>query len=275
MVLLGTAARVASAQPVTAPSQLCRVDFTLAPPEVRTEIEAWVQAEPRCDHQLALVVVVTGEGLFLSARDEGGRTHQRVAPDAPSAAALVMSWMAERDPPMPAPPTRPETRAAADPELPSAIDSTDLVRSYVRRPAAARWLALGATATSDETAGLRGQVDLVVRRRFMLSLAAGVLHGVHEGVQQTAHARLVVGTQRAFGPVEVRGQVGLGVQVWMTNDHMGGGGQHDDLALSVEAALLATIPVSKNWGIVGGPALDTTFDDGPSVSMFIGALWRR
>ena len=59
----------AFAQPVTHPERgPCKVVIALAPDAVRTEIEAWVRAEPRCEHELEVRVVPTQDGYYLSAR---------------------------------------------------------------------------------------------------------------------------------------------------------------------------------------------------------------
>ncbi len=91
VVIVG-AASPARAQPQP---RRCEVTIVRAPDEARAVIEGWVRAEPRCTTSLELRVVPTEGGLYLFARDDGGRIHERVVPDAQSAGVLVASWIAD------------------------------------------------------------------------------------------------------------------------------------------------------------------------------------
>ena len=86
-------ALLASSAPALA--QPCDLVIARAPDAVRTEIERWVAAEPRCGRGLEVRVIETPEGLYLFARDDRGFTRERVVPDATTAGALVASWIAD------------------------------------------------------------------------------------------------------------------------------------------------------------------------------------
>ncbi|HUS26877.1 MAG TPA: hypothetical protein VMZ53_00155 [Kofleriaceae bacterium] len=86
MGILG-AARVADASP-------CSVNIARAPDGVRDVVAKWVLAEHDCGPALEVRIVETPDGLYVLARDEAGRTHERVVPDAQTAGVLVASWAA-------------------------------------------------------------------------------------------------------------------------------------------------------------------------------------
>jgi hypothetical protein len=92
VLALLTASAPAFAQPE---GPQCDVVIARAPDAVRTEIERWVAAEPRCARGLEVRVLETPEGLYLFARDDRGFTRERVVPDATTAGALVASWIAD------------------------------------------------------------------------------------------------------------------------------------------------------------------------------------
>lgn len=189
LLLLATAEATASP---------CEVTVPRAPDEVRTAIENWVRAEPRCATPLEVRVVTTEGGFYLFARDPAGRVRERIVPDAQSAGVLVASWVAddaapERDP-APAPPAsapavevdidaRPDATVieisppgqvvALAPALPPAtIDRlAPVARSEPAR--APRWLALGGTLRVEDGggAGVRGEIDLAARGPWSAGIA--------------------------------------------------------------------------------------------------------
>jgi hypothetical protein len=93
---------IAAAQPADGPapspvtsSSTCSVDIVRAPDDVRAVVERWVRDEPRCISALEVRIVRTDGGLYVLARDDRGRAHERVVPDATTAAVLITSWAAD------------------------------------------------------------------------------------------------------------------------------------------------------------------------------------
>lgn len=73
----------------------CSVHIARAPDEVRAVVERWLREEPHCVAALEVRIVPTDGKLYVLARDEQGRVHERVVPDATSAAVLIASWAAD------------------------------------------------------------------------------------------------------------------------------------------------------------------------------------
>jgi len=80
---------------VPAMADPCTVTIARAPDTVRAVIDHWVAAEPRCGTALEVQIVETTAGLHVSARDDRGREHDRVVPDAQTAGVLIASWAAD------------------------------------------------------------------------------------------------------------------------------------------------------------------------------------
>lgn len=91
---LAIVALFASAPAAAAP---CSVDLVRAPDEVREVVETWVKAEPQCSTALEVRIVPSDGGLFVIARDDRGRIHDRTVPDAQTAGVLITSWAADDD----------------------------------------------------------------------------------------------------------------------------------------------------------------------------------
>jgi hypothetical protein len=79
----------------TAAAAPCAVDVVRAPEDVREVVEHWVSAEAQCAASLEVRIVATKDGLYVVARDRGGRVHDRVVPDAQTAGVLIASWAAD------------------------------------------------------------------------------------------------------------------------------------------------------------------------------------
>jgi hypothetical protein len=115
--LLAATTSVARAQPadpaapISRPSA-CTVDIVRAPDDVRPVVEGWIGGELRCAVALEVRIVKTDGGLYLLARDDRGRSFERIVPDAESAGALIASWAADDSvasaAPAPAPPREAE-----------------------------------------------------------------------------------------------------------------------------------------------------------------------
>lgn len=145
------------------------------------------------------------------------------------------------------------------------------------RAKSAAWLALG--VTSDR--GVRASLDLIVRGRFSLGIAAtasGGEHHGHDGGERGAVAYLAYTTK--LGRLDVRAQLGFGVGTsGGGHDNVGGrdGGaiartttvtdpapdgdrQKRRFAPRAEAALLVGLPLTKHLGLFGGPVISATRD---------------
>jgi hypothetical protein len=175
---------VASA--ASAAAEPCAVTIPRAPADVRATVESWVESEPACRVSLEVRIVPSDGGLYVLARDERGRTYERIVPDAQSAGVLVASWMADDSmPSAPAPAAPPPRVAIEEPAVAEtpAIDEpagAPAVVQRVLRPGPSRWLAVegmvGASATGGDVRGLRAEVDLVSVGRW--SFGATLSYGV-------------------------------------------------------------------------------------------------
>lgn len=185
------AASSAGAQPALN-RDTCAVTFVRVPGEVRTVVEQWVKAEPKCNTQLEIRIVPTTGGLYLLARDPSGRIRERVVPDAQSAGVLVASWVAAdslspyevRKPPA-AEPVPPEAMlgpsgmlAPGEGRAPGAVTPVAAtVAAAPTKPEQPRWLSLGPIVSMTGTGGggMRGEWDVKTYRSgvFGISGSAG------------------------------------------------------------------------------------------------------
>lgn len=133
----------------------CEVSIPTAPDDVRSEIERWVRAEPRCGQPLEVRVVATDGGYYLFARDRTGGVRDRVVPDAQSAGVLVASWIADD---------------AAPPKVETRIER--VVREP-RRERMHRWVAIAGLQRMEDGGGrgLRADVDVAVRGPWIIGVA--------------------------------------------------------------------------------------------------------
>lgn len=253
LVSLGVAAGVAEAQPITH-TDACRVVVVLAPDDVRSEIEAWVRAEPRCTRQLEVRVVPTDAGLYLQTRDGDGIVRERVVPDAEGAALLVVSWMADDSLAEVPPPAVARVAPAVPPAPPGELGLE--VHAHADGRTSPRTVMVGALA-GDEV-GVRAQVDLLGGRRLRVGLAAGYL-------DETAQLRVFGAATWSSGRLGLRLQLGAGADV----------GEVERMDLDararpvVEAAALGTLRISSEWGLVGGPIVEAS-PTTARVSGFLG-----
>jgi len=157
VAVLGVASP-AAAQPVSHANG-CIVTITRAPDDVRATIDAWVEAEPRCETALDVKVVPTVDGLYLIARSPDGKVRERIVPDVQSAAVLVASWAAESNP-------RSSWQIESTPRdvAPTAVSHS-----------ASKWLTLGGMMMIGGSGGygLRGDLDLLTRGSWSLGVGVG------------------------------------------------------------------------------------------------------
>jgi hypothetical protein len=181
---------------------------------------------------------------------------ERVVPDAQSAAVLVVSWMADDS----LGPTFPEPVAIArealpitaihDDEVPDAValGAPGLSRAMRARERAGskRWLSLGLIGSRDTGGGFRGQLDLLAHESFTVGVGGGWRgregRDGMDGREGTGQLRVFVGTSYSRGRVSLRAQVGV----------------------------FANVRLTDRWGLIGGPVVETSFDDRPTKSVFLG-----
>ena len=165
-------AGAALAQPST-----CSVTFVRAPDDVRHVIERWLDAEPHCVASIELRVLVTEDGLYLIAQRPDGRIHERMVPDAQSAAVIVASWVADDwtiAPPAPiAPPPPPP---APLPVVARTSDGAAVVTARVDVPSRGddHWLSIGPMTRAQDGGGrgIRAELELVRLGSFVGGVAA-------------------------------------------------------------------------------------------------------
>lgn len=199
LLLATLLAASALASPAAAQSmarESCAVTIVRAPDDVRTVVEQWVQAEPKCSVKLELRIVPTEGGLYLLARDEHGRLRERVVPDAQSAGVIVASWVAadsnaptpydvshpapapEAPAVAPMPPVAPPAPALApgDGAGPSAMPVIDKPSDVAQatNPERPRYFALGLMADVSDAGGggIRAEWDIKNKSWATLGLAA-------------------------------------------------------------------------------------------------------
>jgi len=261
----------ALAQPVTR-TDTCTVSIVRAPDAVRTVIEAWVGAEPRCTTSLELRVVATEDGLYLLARTPDGRVHERVVPDAQTAGVLVASWAAddsiapEPAAPEPASVAHATERASEAPGMAHAViaKSTPVKRST-------RWLTLGGMVrTSAGGRGVRGELDLVALGGWNLGVGLSISESALDAFDadqmafaQTSDIKAIGYTTHTshLGRWEFRMGLGFGVL------HTSAKGEMTDTFSpwqplsyeatlpTAEASLLVSRQLGTSWAISAGPVL--------------------
>lgn len=174
----------------------------------------------------------------------------------------------------------------AAPPTATAIARYELLPPIVRP---LRWITLGVVA-GEHQHGIRGSVDLLVRRKWSLGVAATVSGdgaGHHRGGEGHGHgapsgaAVAYLAYTTKLGPFDVRAQLGFGGssakresseaasdQPTIARTVTGGDPQvdqrrgHGDWAPHAEAAILVGLPLTKHLSVFAGPVLSSDAETG-------------
>ena len=147
------------ATPVAA--EPCAVTIVRAPDDVRSVVEDMLEDDAPCLVPLEVRIVPSDGGFYVLARDDRGRVHERVVPNATAVAVLVASWAADDG--MIAPPG-----AVAQKPVPSVVEPAEPVRP-------SKWLTIdGFIGTEIPTQGGRIAVDLFATGAWAFGIAASV-----------------------------------------------------------------------------------------------------
>ena len=281
---------VASAQPATRPQTTCDVTIVRAPDDVRPVVQKWIDAEPRCRGSLEVRIIATEGGYYLIARDDRGRTQERVVPDAQSAGVLIASWAADDGsvnygPPAPtaAPTPEPAPMVAPSPMAPLVTPTftgphfvapvnapgaqyTDGGAPAQQKPVD-RWITFGAVAGPD-LGGVRAEIDLKHGAWWTVGVAGTITQAKQDLYNIDSDGTLTMTDIKgvAFaaatwrrGRFELRGAFGLGLsyskidaEYYYPNYTQNGG----DGAFGIgEMSALAGYQLGDNWGLAAGPVL--------------------
>jgi hypothetical protein len=165
------------------PGPACGIRVVRAPADLRDQVEGQLQADgAACSGALDVWLVPASDGIYVQARDRGGRLRERMVPDAVIAATLLASWV-EIDAAAPVwapPPTEATPPSAAAPVAPpratAAVARPGLVASAPRRRSRIPGFAVSAMAVETGSdlsgGGIRVGVDLLRFGRFELGVAA-------------------------------------------------------------------------------------------------------
>lgn len=184
----------------------CAIELVRVPDDVRGVVERWIRAEPRCSHALEVRIVPTSGGLYVLARDDAGRSHERVVPDATSAGVLIVSWAADDGPgargPSPGPnaPTIQRQDAAPIRPVPTRTLAVPPSRAAASPPSAD-------VAPEGERAGDRPPPDLVLATtapRTALPIAPASPRWMSAAGMLQLAARGAIGGETLYG-----GRIGL------------------------------------------------------------------
>jgi hypothetical protein len=266
----------AAAQPVTSPYR-CEVTIARAPEDVRDAIEEWVRREPRCTTTLEIRVVPSDGGLYLFARDAGGRSRERVVPDAQSVGALVASWIADdssRSAPPGTPPDAPIEAPPASVQITPARSAREVIAPGVIAESS-QWLTLGAMTMMHGAGGvgIRGELDVKTRGRW--SLAVG-LAGSEGAYLQTRDIRAVASLARTstFGRWQLRIGAGAGVMhTTATTELEGVPIEAAGVFPTAELSVLFARRLGGAWALTAGPVVTwyaqryETFRDGSAMTL--------
>ena len=277
LVLLATllGAGTASAQ------RPCAVAIARAPDSVRAAIEAWVDREPTCTVDLEVRVVPTDGGLYILARDERGRTYERIVPDAQTAGVLVASWMADDS--MPSVHVAPRAVATIDETLAPDAPWADIVEpeAPAARHETSRWFSLeglvGGSVGGGTMSGVRANLDLASFGSWSLGANVGIARG---GVGLTAVAQDATSIGAIQSTTDIKAVAYLVRQIdlgeWHVRPAFGFGAIHSTVHVDPDFAetvmpldLEKTSPmvelsfgiardVGPSWVLQGGFVLDVT-----------------
>ena len=290
-LLVATLPAVAVAQPQTKPPT-CDVTIVRAPEDVRPVVQRWIDAEPKCRGSLEVRIIPTDGGYYLIARDDRGRTNERVVPDAQSAGVLIASWAADDGsigsigsggpavaPPAvapvpveaPAPAPAPAIAPSFAPPMLTPVSAPfdrPLVDGAPRRTGApTKWLTLGALV-GDNVYGARLEVDLKHGSWWSIGLA-GSLTGAEQplinyqsdGVLDMFDGKAAIFAAAVLrrGAFELRGSIGAGLAYshvtakWTYP-------QYDEASNEGvfgvgDISVVASYAVNNTWGLAAGPVI--------------------
>jgi hypothetical protein len=245
----------------------CPVTIARAPDDVRVVVEAWLAAEPACVIPLEVRIVTTDRGLYVIAHDARGRVHERIVPDADTAAALIASWTADDGlgPParviVDAPPPPIEARAAVAEHEPVAPTGGTPSREPTRR-----WISLGAMARIQPMGrngpGARARVDVLARGAWALEINGAVSSGTIQaiygpGVFVDAKLGVAGAGQITFGRWRARAAIGGGFSVVSLSVPLTSTMQANNMGVVPfgELALSLGRDLGDRWGFEIGPLL--------------------
>lgn len=264
-----------------AASPTCSVDLVRVPSDVRAIVERWIHAEPRCNVHLEVRIVPTEGGFYVLARDDRGRSHERVVPDATSAGVLIASWAS--DDAVAPPPRRRANRPlkitaigsprTADPDAPLplraslVVDRGDDVEHVepvtVERlflPRERTFSVSGFTSVvtfggRNRTAlhGVRGNIEYWPGKHWTVGVGASMATGYKDsftdamGVVDTA-ALFHVGVTSGPATWEVTPSIGGGLMLTAANGV-------NQVSLVGQAQFVMSIALNPRLSVVGGPSL--------------------
>lgn len=275
--------------PVVAAPPACAINIVRAPDGVRATIDGWIRAEPHCSVALEVRVIPTDHGLYVLARDNHGRSHERVVPDATSAGVLITSWAADDSvvplpppppvaiapapppvaiapapPPIAAPPLRVATAAAIESSEPTAIAARPAATSPTHWIGLSGVFELGTTSQLDvnNAAGARLDATLATRGPWTLGLAATYLNGHHHAQYDnyypyTSYQTWVIDTSAvlhvgfAVGTDRLKVVPSLGAGVLYTRRESGG--LMETVSAVGEASVAAVLRIDRRVELIAGP----------------------
>jgi hypothetical protein len=266
----------------------CAVTITRAPEEVRAAIETWVAAEPDCTTTAEVRVVATDGGYYVIAIDGAGRVHERIAPDAQSAAVLVVSWIADDSTataPAPAPtPPAPAPEAAAYPgESVTPPSAAPVVAPMVSVKAPAKairgWFAAGGTLRLGRygAAGIGFEGTQRYRGPWGLALSGELLSNelvprYPEDPVFTAYATVLSATYlRTRGAFTLRLGAGVGAALTTVNDPWSGM-RTSTLRPISEVTAFGAVKLTRRFVLVGGPVVTIDLGDQTLGQTHVGAF---
>ncbi len=207
----------------TATAEPCPVTIVRAPDAVRPVVAQWLAQEARCK-RLEVRIVATDEGLYVLARDDRGRLHERVVPNADAAGVLIASWAADDE--LAAPGPDPVAAIAALPTAPAVTmppgEAPVLAQVAPAPRGDPRWLTVGGLIGASDGGGfgVRAELDVATARRFSLGVIGswsqnrfGANTDSSNGVVQTNDTKVLAALART---------VSLG-QRWDLRTSMGAG----------------------------------------------------
>jgi hypothetical protein len=256
----------------TAIAAPCDVRIVRAPDGVGARIEAAVAAEPACSRALELRVIEVRDGLYLFARDDRGRVHERLVPDAESAGVLVASWAADNsfvppsefdivppdfdDDPVVVEDEEEPRRSVATTTYEDDVEQAP-ARSTTRPP---HYLAVGfLTGDGGKTRGVRAELDVYAGSHWTLGVAAQ--SSASELASATSQSQyedrqLTMFVARAYRGTKWFGRAGAGIGFTSTSGIRSSSEQYattlmrlDGDGVVVEGFLDVSRKISKRWAI--------------------------